>query len=229
MKCLDSEQLFAKLHITVHRRKPAVDRPDQVLVNGYRYRTRIQRLLHRIVIMVFLCHHICLLCICIIHRRNRIAVLTVDGIQGMKGVLPQGAVTALHIRNVASDRQRMLLAICILDVRKADIRIVKHRKNISRCIGQLTHPRQQLLRLCIQDMVAHSCDLLDLPTVSLQLRLLRIILCQTCFRQCKQLRLKPGYTLHHLHAECLYLTCQLLVYRISCILMISLIGIDCQL
>ena len=147
----------------------------------------------------------------------------------MEGILPQSAVAALHIGNVASDRQRMLLAICIFDIRKANICIIEHRKNICRCIRQLTHPRQQLLGLRIQDVIAHSCDLLDLPAISLQLRLLRIILRQSRFRQCQQLWLQPGRTLHHLHAKCLHLPGQLLIYRISGIFMVSLIRIDCQL
>ena len=152
MKFFHAKKFFPQLHIAVHQRHGFMHSFNKLLIDFHRNMASIQSCFQVRCILMCLRQKCLLLHIGTIHGSQRISPVTIDSIHSFKGIFSHLTVPALHERHITSMGHLHRMPIFPGNLRKTNIRIVKHGENILRAFCHLSHSRQKLFLFCGQDM-----------------------------------------------------------------------------
>ena len=165
---------------------------DEVLIHLDRHLGAVQRSVQRGFIAARIGKKLELLDLCGQDCRGGVAEIAIAAVQAAKRIFSQRAVRAVHERDIAAVRDRMLFPCAVLRVVKLQVGIPEHGIDAVRRLRQLACRCQQLFLRIRQDVLALAADFVQIALIQAQLRQLTVKFLQRLVRNRQNLRRFKG-------------------------------------
>ena len=171
MQLIQAHDLLAQVHIPVHLVHVLVDGLDEVVVHRLRHLHGAQGALEGAVVLPGPGEEEALADLGVEHGGQGIAGAVIDAVEGVEGILPEGAVTALHEGDVGTIGQGMAAALLVRHGGELHVRVVIGVENIAGAAAHLAGGSQQVFLRRRKGVILVQPGLVQIAAEFLQLRL----------------------------------------------------------